>query len=61
MNLLAVKVRSEILKEVQQAKCYSIIFDSTTDILHKDQLTEIIMYVKFHKNRYVIEERLIDF
>jgi len=61
INLLAVNVRSKILKEVQQAKYYSMIFYSTSDISHKDQLTEIIRYVTFDKNHYTIEERFIDF
>ena len=61
INLLAEKVRSEIQNEIKNAKYFSIILDSTSDISHKEQLTEIIRYVKYNKNHYTIEERFIDF
>ena len=61
INLVSAKVQSEIIKEIQEAKYYSIIFDSTPDVSHKDQLTEIIRYVKLSDNKYTIEERFVGF
>ena len=42
---MARKVISEIVKEIQESKYFSIIVDSTPDITHKDQLSFIIRYV----------------
>lgn len=61
INLLGKKVRDEIIKEIQQAKYYCIIFDSTPDFSHKDQLSQIIRYVKYSNGKYVLEERFVDF
>jgi len=35
-------VENKILNEVREAKYYAILFDSTPDIAHIDQMTEII-------------------
>lgn len=45
INLIAEKVRTVILKEVQKAKYFGIVLDSTPDISHVDQLTFVIRYV----------------
>ena len=46
ISLLAQKVRSQILEEVKQAKYFGIIIDSTPDISHVEQLSEVLRYVK---------------
>ena len=61
INLLSAKLQSEIIKEIQEAKYYSIIFDSTPDVSHKEQLTEIIRYLKLSDKEYTIEERFVGF
>lgn len=43
--LRAEEVRNTILKEVQEAKYFGIVLDSTPDISHVDQLTFVIRYV----------------
>lgn len=43
--VMANQVTDQIIKEIKDARYYSIIVDSTTDILHKDQLSFIIRYV----------------
>lgn len=45
INLLAKEVKNLITAELQTAKYFSIIVDSTPDISHVDQLTVIIRYV----------------
>ncbi|CAH0560643.1 unnamed protein product [Brassicogethes aeneus] len=45
IHLLANEVKNNIITELQVAKYFSIIVDSTTDISHIDQLTVIIRYV----------------
>jgi len=45
ITLMSDKVLENILKEVQTAKYFSIIVDSTPDISHTDQLSFVIRYV----------------
>jgi hypothetical protein len=45
ISLMAVEVRSYIRGEIQQAKYYSVIVDSTPDISKSHQLTLVIRYV----------------
>jgi len=46
INLIALKVKNTIVSEIQAAKYFSIIVDSTPDIAHIDQLSFIVRYVK---------------
>ncbi|XP_071578286.1 zinc finger MYM-type protein 1-like [Temnothorax nylanderi] len=46
INLIASKVKNTIVREIQAAKYFSIVVDSTPDIAHIDQLSFIIRYVK---------------
>lgn len=46
INLIASKIKNTIVSEIQAAKYFSIIVDSTPDIAHIDQLSFIIRYVK---------------
>jgi len=43
---LANKVRKQILAEIKQAKYFGILFDSTPDLSHTEQLSEVIRYVR---------------
>ena len=45
ITLMGDKIRNEIVREVNDAKFFSIIIDSTPDISHIDQLTVVIRYV----------------
>lgn len=45
INILANEVRNFIVVELQTAKYFAVIVNSTPDILHIDQLTLIIRYV----------------
>ena len=39
------KVLDTIIEELKSAKFYSVSVDSTTDVIHSDQLTFIVRYV----------------
>lgn len=56
--LIQNKVLQQISSEVQSAKYFSIIVDSTPDIAHVDQLTVIIRYVRDNGE---IVERFLEF
>lgn len=61
IGLLGSTVRQEIIKEIQEAKYYSILFDCTPDVSHKEQMSQIIRYVKVTGSEVKIVERFIDF
>ncbi|XP_026482761.1 zinc finger MYM-type protein 1-like [Ctenocephalides felis] len=58
ISLVQSKVLKHITKEVQSAKYFGVIVDSTPDIAHVDQLTIIIRYVR---NNGEIVERFLEF
>jgi len=60
IELMAKKVLDHITEEIQNAKYFSIIVDSTPDVSHIDQLTFIFRYVKIAPAGEV-EERFVGF
>lgn len=61
LEIIAEKVRESILDDIKEAQYFSLIFDSTPDISHSDQMTEIIRYVKMTESGPEIFESFIDF
>lgn len=59
--LLGKKVKTEALHTIKRAKYFSILFDCTPDVSHKEQLTQIIRYVRIVDKEVTIEETFIDF
>ncbi|XP_020296608.1 zinc finger MYM-type protein 1-like [Pseudomyrmex gracilis] len=57
--LLARCVKNEILSEIREAKYYAILFDSTPDVAHIDQMTEIIRYVKIDDAKVEVKESFL--
>ena len=61
VNCLGDLVRTKIIEQVKNSKYYCIIFDSTPDISHKDQLSQVIPYVKMDDNDVKVEESFLRF
>lgn len=63
ITLLATAVRGKILKEIREAKYFGILFDSTPDISHTEQLSEVIRYVRldYKAGQVEVREAFIDF
>lgn len=60
--LLYHQVEDVIIQEITKAVYFAISFDCTPDIAHKEQMTQIIRYVKIAEDRTCsIEERFMDF
>ena len=61
--LLATAVRGKILDEIREAKYFGILFDSTPDISHTEQLSEVIRYVRldYEAGQMEVREAFIDF
>lgn len=61
IELLGGAVRKTIMDQIKQAKYFCIIFDSTPDISHKDQTSQIIRYVVIDGSEVKVVESFIDF
>ena len=59
--LLASQVRQKIVKDIKDAKYYAIMFDSTPDLSHTDQMSQIIRYVEIKGLTVQVVESFIDF
>ena len=55
INLLATSVRNKIINEIKEAKYYGILFDSTPDASHTEQMSEVIRYVRLDYQRCEID------
>lgn len=61
INLLGQQVRSTIIRCIQEAKYYCVIFDSTPDISHKDQMSQVLRYVHIEGEKVAVVESFVDF
>ncbi|XP_011163667.1 zinc finger MYM-type protein 1-like [Solenopsis invicta] len=59
ITLFAHCVKEKILSEIRKAKYYAVLFDSTADVAHIDQMTEIIRYVKIDSGKVEIVESFL--
>ncbi|KAL5517613.1 hypothetical protein EMCRGX_G003195 [Ephydatia muelleri] len=46
LSLLAGAVRDKIIKEIKEVKYFGILYDSTPDVSHTEQLSQVIRYVQ---------------
>lgn len=61
IGLMGDKTKREIAEEIQQAKYFSVIIDSTPDLSHVDQLTFVFRFVKILDGKAAVLERFIGF
>ena len=61
IGLLAAEVKRKLIAEIKSAKYYGIIFDSTPDISHTDQMSEIIRLVHVDGQQVQIKEVFLVF
>ncbi|KAF2897449.1 hypothetical protein ILUMI_08728, partial [Ignelater luminosus] len=50
------KVWQEIIAQIKKAKYYSMTFDSTPDIAHKDQRSQVLRYVMIDNQEVRVAE-----
>lgn len=61
IDLMAKTVRKSILNDIKEAKYYTIMFDCTPDVSHKEQMSQVIRYIKKTGDVCEIKESFIDF
>jgi hypothetical protein len=62
INLLGARVHQTIISSIQKAKYYNIIFDTTADNAHIEQMSKIVRFVELQQHDSVeIKDAFIDF
>ncbi|XP_042218327.1 zinc finger MYM-type protein 1-like [Homarus americanus] len=59
--LLGNNVKEKILADIKKDKYFGIIFDSTPDISHTDQMSEVIRYVHIEGDSVEVRESFLGF
>ncbi|XP_076944684.1 uncharacterized protein LOC143615449 [Bidens hawaiensis] len=59
--MIAEEIKKEIIKQIKEAKYYSIILDCTTDSSHLEQMTIIVRYLKLSSNSVTVEKSFLGF
>ena len=61
ITLMANRVKEKLIIEIKTAKYFGIMFDSTPDISHIDQMSEVIRYVKIYDRKVEVKEVFLGF
>lgn len=61
IGLISNHVKHMLVDEIKAAKYYGMMFDSTPDISHADQMSQVIRYVKIHNRTVEVKEVFLGF
>lgn len=61
ISILGKSTREKGLNRIKESKYYSIMFDCTPDVSHKEQMSQVLRYVYISNGTVSIEETFIDF
>ncbi|XP_040197560.1 zinc finger MYM-type protein 1-like [Rana temporaria] len=61
IRVLANHMKEKIVMDIKSAKYFGIMFDSTPDISHTDQMSEVIRYVNIKNRKVEVKEAFLGF
>lgn len=61
IGVLATHVKEKLIMDIKSAKYFGIMFDSTPDISHTDQMSEVIRYVMISDKKVEVKEAFLGF
>ncbi|XP_040275768.1 zinc finger MYM-type protein 1-like [Bufo bufo] len=61
ISVLANHVKAKIVTDIKSAKYFGIMFDSTPDVSHTDQMSEVIRYVHITNRKVEVKEVFLGF
>ena len=61
IQLLAIEIKSKIIKKIKEAKYFSIILDCTPNVSHQEQITPILRCVDISISTIKIDEHFVEF
>ncbi len=61
ISLLGCQVKEEILADIRNAKYYGILFDSTPDVSHNNQMSKVMRYVHTEGDTVQVRESFLGF
>lgn len=61
IHLLGEHLKKEIIKDIRKAKYFGIMFDSTPEVSHTDQMCEVIRYVHIENGEVAVTQSFLGF
>ncbi|XP_053146899.1 uncharacterized protein LOC128342872 [Hemicordylus capensis] len=57
IHLMASAVRQSLLRGIRKARYYGLMFDSTPDLAHREQMSQVVRYIEFDYERKTVHVR----
>ena len=57
IHIMASTVRQSLLRSIRKAKYYGLSFDSTSDLVHREQMSEVVRYMEVDFERKTVRVR----
>nr|XP_053646476.1 uncharacterized protein LOC128698304 [Cherax quadricarinatus] len=61
LSVLVNRVKEKLVTDIKRAVYYSVMFDSTPDVTHTDQMSEVIRYLQMEDGRVQVKEVFLVF
>lgn len=61
ISLIGNEIKKEIISDIKKAKYYGIMFDTTPDISHVEQMSQVIRYVQIENRKVEVKESFLGF
>ena len=61
IHVLANHVKEKLVMDIKSSRYFGMMFDSTPDTSHTDQMSQVIRYVKIHNRKVEVKEVFLGF